>query len=146
MGNSRYQFLLGMAYAGDAFGYLRGYSIPGIDTDEDKAAYWLLQSAKQNHSQAQYRLAMCYENGIGVEKDYAKAFIWYRISAANNDKDALIRLGDLYKQGVYEDTHTTPKGDLIYNLRPNLDSAIYCWNKAKELGNKQAIDRLEKIY
>ena len=38
-------------------------------------------SANQGNADAQYNLAICYENGDGVEKDMTKAFELYTLSA-----------------------------------------------------------------
>lgn len=38
---------------------------------------WLLSQASKGYPLAQYRLAVKYENGIGVEIDIRKAIDWY---------------------------------------------------------------------
>ena len=53
----------------------------GVDRDEEKAAYWFLQCAKQDNPLAQNSLGYCYEDGIGVEKGSKQAVYWYTHSA-----------------------------------------------------------------
>ena len=56
---------------------------------------WYSKAAEQGYPNAQYDLALKYENGLGVNKDYNEAIKWYG-KAANqghtNAKKALERL------------------------------------------------------
>ena len=54
------------------------YQGDGIEQDKQKAVYWYTKAAKQNHSEAQYNLALMYEKGEGVKQDKEKAIYWYR--------------------------------------------------------------------
>ncbi len=46
-----------------------------------KAVEWWRKSAVQGDADAQYKLGMYYESGIGVEKDMSEALNWYNKSA-----------------------------------------------------------------
>ena len=72
-GDARVQFVLGTIYD---FG--RG----GIPQDFKKAMSWYLRAAQQDHSSAQYNLAIMYQDGVGVPKDYVQAYMWFSIIAA----------------------------------------------------------------
>ena len=59
--------------------------------------------AEQGHIEAQYFLALCYENGKGVQADQEEAVKWYRKSAEQKDADAQWLLGRCYEYGkVYQ--------------------------------------------
>jgi len=45
----------------------------GIDQDREQGFYWIKKAAQQGMSQAEYKLALCYIDGIGTNKDYQKA-------------------------------------------------------------------------
>ncbi|CAI2175994.1 5081_t:CDS:2 [Funneliformis geosporum] len=49
------------------------------------AFYWYQKSANQNNSDAQYNLAICYQNGCGIEKDLKISFYLYQQLANQND-------------------------------------------------------------
>jgi hypothetical protein len=44
---------------------------------------WLLRAAKHWNLQAQYNLALCYDEGFGVEKDIGDALEWATIAATH---------------------------------------------------------------
>lgn len=62
----------------------------GIEQNDERAFKCYEEAANQGHERSQYRLANCYENGIGTPKDFIKAFYWYkqasikRISSSTN--------------------------------------------------------------
>ena len=55
--------------------------------------------AKQGHVQAQYNLALMYDNGEGVPQDYKTAVKWYTLAAEKGDADAQYNLGMMYVNG-----------------------------------------------
>jgi len=52
------------------------------------AVHWLLKSANQGNSKAMYRLARCYEEGIGTAKNVVEAMQWYIKAAEKGNADA----------------------------------------------------------
>jgi hypothetical protein len=70
---------LGFAPAQYSLGrlYLEGPGI-GVKRNATKAVEWFLKAAEQGLSEAQERLAKCYEQGIGVNKDMKEAEKWAR--------------------------------------------------------------------
>jgi len=48
----------------------------GIEQDYGQAAQWYEKAAKQGYLDAQYDLAIMYDNGLGVGKAPEKAFQW----------------------------------------------------------------------
>ena len=60
---------------------------------------WLLRSANQNDTQAQYMVSLFYEGGISVEQDYRKAFKWAKTSAEKGYAPSEHLLGMFYYLG-----------------------------------------------
>ncbi len=52
-----------------------------LKKDVTQAVNWYRKAAMNGHSEAQYRLARCYETGVGCEADQDQALRWYRKSA-----------------------------------------------------------------
>lgn len=53
----------------------------------------LLRTANSGNAKAQYNLALCYEEGLGIEIDYDKAYQWYAKSDKNGYAEATYKLG-----------------------------------------------------
>jgi uncharacterized protein len=56
--------------------------------------------AKQGHSDAQYNLAVMYENGQGVTQNYKTAVKWYILAAKQGHSVAQFNLGSMYYTGT----------------------------------------------
>ncbi|CZR99543.1 Putative beta-lactamase HcpC precursor [Clostridioides difficile] len=113
------QYELGEIYKGKIFDE---WSIPELDgssleieEDLDKSIYWYKQSTEHGNSEAQYKLGICYEHGVGVRRNLKKAFYWYKLSAEQNNLDAQCALGLCYEYG---------KG-----IEKNLKKALYLYIK-----------------
>ncbi len=65
----------------------------------DLAVASLTEAAAWFHPDAQYRLAFCYEWGLGVKEDITKAAVWYKRAAQLGHVKALLWLGDRYSSG-----------------------------------------------
>ena len=59
----------------------------------------LLQLAESGDPQAQYQVAVCYQNGLGVTSNMAKAVEWYQKSAEQGYAEAQCSLGHCYEDG-----------------------------------------------
>jgi len=73
-----------------------------LDRDIKSAITWLRRASKSSdgikgHSGACYKLAWCYEHGIGVALDDLQALHWYLESAKGGDVRAQLFLADYYK-------------------------------------------------
>ena len=82
-GDSRAQYFLGGVYYFGKF---------GTEVDKAAAASYYLKSAQQGHVPAQYGIAVCLYNGVGVELDRHAAREWMEKAAQNNDEDAKVFL------------------------------------------------------
>ena len=49
------------------------------------ATFWYIKAARQNHVDAQIRLARCYEEGIGVCQNENEAMEWYEKASSNGN-------------------------------------------------------------
>ncbi|AUV58981.1 sel1-like repeat-containing protein [Bandra megavirus] len=59
------------------------------------------QAANQNHTHAQYGLAIFYKTGTCVLKDYQMAIYWLTLAVNQGLNIAKIKLAEMYKQGTY---------------------------------------------
>jgi TPR repeat protein len=80
----------------------------------------ITQLAQNNNSEAQYKLALMHEIGVGTDKDLSLAFFWYEKSAAQNYAKAQYNLGIFFALGKH------PKKDI--------KTAKYWIKKAHENG------------
>nr|URM61841.1 Sel1-like repeat-containing protein [Mimivirus sp.] len=65
------------------------------------------EAANQNHTNAQYWLAIFYKTGKYVSKDNQKAIYWLTLAANQSLNSAKIKLAEMYMQGtcVEQDYH-----------------------------------------
>jgi len=56
--------------------------------------------AESGNRDAQFNLALLYENGFGVPADGLEAARWYRLAAEQDDRSAQAYLGEMYAQGL----------------------------------------------
>jgi TPR repeat protein len=77
----------------------------GVEKDAVEAVKWYRKAAERNIAQAQFNLAVCYEEGKGVKEDAVEAVKWYRKAAEQNYPDAQNNLASCYSsgQGVAKD-------------------------------------------
>jgi TPR repeat protein len=78
----------------------------GLRVHERKAAYWLLQAAKQGHENAALLLGVRYMQGQGTRKDYDQGIKWVRKSSHWGCQDAS-NLLDAISNGTQPDKVTT---------------------------------------
>lgn len=98
-----------------------------------------LKAAELGHVEAQIRVGVFYQCGVGIEEDEEKAFEWYKKAAKSEDADALNNLADCYNKGIGTKTDKL-KAFEIYNKAFN----IYL-NDA-ENGNEDAMEMVAYYY
>lgn len=94
--NAQYQvgewfFDHGKGKPSDAFNYI--------------AVYWYLKASNGGHIVAQFKLASCYEEGIGVTKSYDEALKWYEKASCSDPDNSLYKSKYLrlkYNSGTYD--------------------------------------------
>lgn len=118
------QYKLGLMYMNDA-------SLAARDK-ENTAASWFTKAAAGGHTEAAYRLAVCYRKGLGVEKSLPEAFHWYRRAADKQHCKSLYVVGALYENGA--------GGERSFK------DAVDCYEKAAAQGHAKAQFRLGVRY
>ena len=87
----------------DAYG--GAYSQKGVDADMDgdykTAMKWYTLAAEQGYVEAQYALAIHYENGQGMPQDDKTAVKWYTLAAEQGHAASQYNLGVCYANGQY---------------------------------------------
>ncbi|RUS78417.1 hypothetical protein EGW08_013831 [Elysia chlorotica] len=97
-----------------------------------QAVVYFKAAANQNDSEAQYLLAMCYEQGLGVETNECLAARFYSLAAQTGHNLALYNLGVFYEEG-------------LGGLPQNEATAVEMYRKAAKLGSAEAEVRLAEI-
>jgi hypothetical protein len=90
--------------AGSCFGqYVVGRcydeGIGGVALDDAEAVRLYRLAAAQGHLDAQFRLGIMFEYGLGVAQDKAEAIRWYHLAAEQGHVDAQYCLGDMFDHG-----------------------------------------------
>jgi len=86
--------------------------------------------AKRGDADAQYYVAMAYEEGRGIKKDLKQAFQWYAKSAKQGQYGAQYKMGDFYEHG--------------YAVKKNNNTAFVWYRKAADNGSSMARKRLNR--
>ncbi|PAV24407.1 HCP [Pyrrhoderma noxium] len=76
-----------------------GTGMLGLQVDHERAYHLYLQAAKENHSAAAYRVAVCNEIGVGTKREPPRAFAFYRKAASLGDTAAMYKLGMILLSG-----------------------------------------------
>ncbi len=108
----------------------------GIAAFESKqfsqARQLLTPHAQIGNSDAQYRLAVMYQNGLGQVRNQASAYRWMKCAADQDHGLALHALGYMYLDGDC----TNPDGQ----------KAVACFEKAVNLGFEGSMLALAQMY
>ena len=91
--------------------------------DFTTAVSLFLPLANQGNAEAQVRLGLMYESGIGLPRDYAKAMILFRKAADQGDLGGALNVGSMYAngEGVRKDY---AKAAAWYRKAANRDDAV----------------------
>lgn len=71
----------------------------GLEIDNVKAFELYFKAAKQDLPEACYRVAVCFELGVGVKSDAERALSWYLKAASLGDVPSMYKLGMTYLKG-----------------------------------------------
>lgn len=72
----------------------------GLEVDYDKAYELYMRSAKMDHAESAYRVAVCNEIGAGTRRDPNKAILWYRAAAQLGEVSAIYKMGVISLNGL----------------------------------------------
>jgi TPR repeat protein len=69
-----------------------------VEFDVDSMSSSLEERAEDNDVKAQWKLAVCYRDGLWPvkTKDIGQAVEWYKRAAANGSANAMLELGNCY--------------------------------------------------
>lgn len=113
--------------------HMRAVGIQAFDQGRHLyAAETLRPLACAGDSEAQYYLALMYDNGVGVEKDSAMAAHWYHKAAIRGHSDAQYNLGIAYSRGE--------------GIARDMSQALLWWREAGLQGNMNALFNLGVAY
>ena len=96
--------------------------------DPKQAVKWRTKAAEKGDAEAQFNLAVCYDNGKGVLQDDKQAVYWYTKAAEQGDADAQYNLGNSYSNGE--------------GVLQDYKQAVYWYTKAAEQGHAEAQNNL----
>lgn len=75
-------------------GYLLYYGLGGTPEPERAVSLWTI-AAKNGEREAQWHLALAFEEGKGVDRDLVSAYAWYRCAEANFAAAPLVDQADV---------------------------------------------------
>ena len=80
--------------------FLPSSASAGMTPEEVKSFEGNRTLAEKGNRVAQYNLAICYYNGLGVAKDFVQAAAWFRKAAEQGYAQAQSNLGGCYASGL----------------------------------------------
>lgn len=133
----------------------RIYSLDGMASSEMKKAYeYFAAAANQNLPDAQFMMALCYQNGFGVSKNTATALHWYNQARKNGFSGP--ELNPKWLRGnelvVIENwpgaNELRMALDILHSKDKNIEkgSSLAWFNSAAEKGNIEAEYQLGRLY
>ncbi|MFI3163982.1 MAG: tetratricopeptide repeat protein [Bacillota bacterium] len=99
------------------------------EKDVEQGIGWIKKSAENENSNAQYVLALCYCEGIGVDADDKAAFEMFELSSSQGYADAQYSLGLFYRDGVA--------------VGKDIQKARELWKMAASQGHEEAAELLK---
>ena len=114
--------------------------------DYETAYKLILPLAEQGDADAQFNLALMYEDGLGVPQDYKEAVRLYRLSAEQGDAKAQSNLGNNYAlgEGVPQDYVSA---HMWFNLSSSqgITNAVTNRTIVEEEMSKQQIEKAQEL-
>ena len=133
--------------------------------DEQASLNAFIYAAEKGHTPSQVSLGDIYSLGEIIEQDYDKSFYYYLKAADQGDELAQIEAGKYYLCGLNEwdaayrmfkraadQGHTSAfvwLGDCFnygYGVSSNFDESVKWYQKAADLGDEYAKNKLEELY
>jgi len=109
-----------------------------IPDDKQKGNWYstvraMREAARRNHPDAQYRMALAYQQGIGVARDLTSYLYWVEKAAKNNHRKAQADLAD----HLFDENST---------IASEHTDAIYWYNRAADNGDVSSMRALGLIF
>ena len=122
-----------MAAQGDAdaqnkIGVCYQLGLSDYPKDYVKAVEWYTKSAMQGFIKAQFNLAHCYLNGMGVDVDDKAGVEWFMKIAEQGNAEAMNQVGISYEYGI--------------GVEKDFNKALEWYTKAAELGDETTLENI----
>lgn len=98
-------------------------------------SYELESEAKNGNAAAEFALACCYDEGLGIKENIQLGIYWFEKAGNHGYLDAMVRLGFIYL-GTAE----------LYSKYANTNKCIFWYTKAAEQGDEYACFELGRFY
>ncbi len=135
----------------------------GLSEDHVEAFGLYERAARYGHAEAQYRIAVMYEEGRGVLKDEKKAASWYGQAAANGHADAQYHFAEYEfdkaifwqeeskrkesgAEGKSKQEESVRRAEDLGKYKQRLSSAVSWYNKAAEQNQPEAQYVMGRLY
>ena len=105
-----------------------------FNNNKEKEAFPILKKyAEKGYAQAQFLVAMCYDNrsGESIFADAKQAAYWYQKSADQGNTDAMCNLSSCYEDG--------------YGVSKDIEKARFWYQKAVDSGDKFAAAFIDEV-
>ena len=112
-----------------------------INKDIYTAFQWYYSAALKGNGPAQFNVALCYDQGLGVETNKLEALTWYQKAAKSGVIQAKFNLAIYYKTG---ELFTTDTGKV--RLKKNIVKSINLLKEISNAGFAPAQRELSKLY
>jgi TPR repeat protein len=117
-GHPESQYILALAY----------HEASGVERDEEECKKWMLASAEQGYSKAEFSIAARYYKA----SDYKNAFTWFMRAAGQKHSRAELNVGSMYYVGE--------------GTTKDLQQALYWFQRAAEHGEISALRIISSMY
>jgi TPR repeat protein len=107
-------------------------SVPQQSPDSPAAIAAVKSKALEGDANAQCRLGLMYEHGVGVPRDLAQAVAWYKRAAAQGNANGEYDLGLMYQYGT--------------GVQQDYAQAITLYRQAAEQGHAEAENNIAVMY
>ena len=121
-----------MRFIGSLFLLLLAFGVTACDEKKTLTFPELLTSAQAGDSDAQYSLALAYQEGHGTAMDIDQAIVWYKKAAAGNEPNALYTLGHMRHRGI--------------GMKRDFVAAAKWYRAAGDNGHPKAMFNLARLY
>lgn len=95
------------------FSYAQFLLSDELTENDNQAVEWLTKAANQNHHEAQYQLAVCLLNGIGIKKNPEEAVKWLKKAIEGKVPEAYYQLGICFSMGIGVEKNTDKATSLL---------------------------------
>ena len=125
------------------------YAVGKNESSASKAVDWFRKAAKQGHTEAQFALGGCYENGYGVKRSDRQAIGWYKNAYHQVSIDLMDNpdpVADDTAAAISEYLQNTDWEDIFGEELDSEEDSFEIDEEAAECGDAEAQQRLGHRY